>query len=213
MTPEQKREQLLKRILPGMAITVIYFVFISGIMAEKMHKAEENYQNMLRKGVSAASLPGVMSQSGQLQQQITDLKRQQNDYREKLKALAGFLSNETPSNDSTESLSAMLDNNGIRVLEEKRESYPEAELDASLKEVWHWLKPPASAETDPKATGESSVSVEHLWLRGSYQSMYGAMAAIAASELKAVPVVITMHTPEEDNGTPGELEWELILWM
>jgi hypothetical protein len=212
MTPEQKREQLLKRILPGMAITVIYFVFISGIMSEKMHKAEENYRNMTLKGVSAAALPGVMSQSGQIQQQIADLKRQQNEYKEKLKTLAGFLSSSTPSNDSTELLAGILDANGIRMLEEKREAYAEADLNASLQEVWHWLKPPAA--TDPKAKPEATVIyVQHLWLRGSYQSMYGAMAAIADSELKAVPVLFTMHTPDAEDGTPGELEWELILWM
>lgn len=212
MTPEQKREQLLKRILPGMVITVIYFVFISGIMSDKMHKAEEQYQGMVRKGVSAAALPGVMSQSSQFQQQIAELKRQQNGYREKLKTLAGFLSNAAPSNDSTALLSAIIDSNGMRTLEEKRESYPEADLGASLKEVWHGLKPTEQADAKAKpATG--TINVQHLWLKGSYRGMYGAMAAIAGSELQAVPVLFTMHTPDDENAPPGELEWELILWM
>lgn len=212
MTPEQKRERLLKRILPGMAITVIYFVFISGIMSEKMHKAEENYQSMMRKGVSAASLPGVMSQSSQLQQQIADLRRQQNEHREKLKAMAGFLYNSTPSNEATALLSGILDNHGIRMLEEKRETYAEADLSASQQEVWHWLKPPEKADPKDKPEG-AMIYVQHLWLKGSYRSMYGAMAAIAASELKAVPVLFTMHTPDSENEASNELEWELILWM
>ncbi|MGR9114860.1 MAG: hypothetical protein ACU85E_03785 [Gammaproteobacteria bacterium] len=212
MTPEQKREQLLKRILPGMAITVIYFVFISGLMSEKMHKAEEDYQSKLRSGVSAASLPGVMSQSTQIQQQIAELKRKQSEYRDKLKALAGFLSNSTPSNDSTELLSGILDGNGMRIVEEKREAYPEKDLNASLQEVWHWLKPPEAKES--KANSEEAVVyVEHLWLRGSFRSMYAAMAAIAGSDLKAAPVLFTMHTPEIESGVPDELEWELVLWM
>ncbi|MGR9046996.1 MAG: hypothetical protein ACU83N_17090 [Gammaproteobacteria bacterium] len=218
MTPEQKREQLLKRVLPGMAITVIYFVFISSIMSDKMHKAEEEYQGMVRKGVSAAALPGVMSQSSQLQQQIAELKRQQNGYREKLKTLAGFLSNAAPSNDSTALLSAIMDSNGMRTLEEKRETYPEADLGASLKEVWLWLKPPEEADAKTQADAKAkpatgTINVQHLWLKGSYQAMYGAMAAIADSELQAVPVIFTMHTPDDENAPPGELEWELILWM
>ena len=100
MTPEEKRERLLKRILPCMAITIIYFIFISGTLSEKMTKAETDYTNLMRKGISAASLPGVMKQQGQAQTQISALEKKHNEFKQQLKDLAGFLSNSTPSNES-----------------------------------------------------------------------------------------------------------------
>ena len=38
MTAEEKREQILKRALPALFITIIYFIFISDIMGEQAAK-------------------------------------------------------------------------------------------------------------------------------------------------------------------------------
>lgn len=77
---EEKRERLLKRILPGMAITIIYFIFISGTLSEKKIKAEDNYTSLMRKGISTASLPGVIKQQSQTQTQISGLEKQHNEF-------------------------------------------------------------------------------------------------------------------------------------
>ncbi|MBE0434357.1 MAG: hypothetical protein IBX56_00975 [Methylomicrobium sp.] len=211
MTPEQKREQLLKRLLPGIAITVIYFVFISGIMSEKMHKAEEAHQNMLRQGISADALPGMINQSSQTQQRLAELKRQHAELIAKVQEMAGFLTGAAPSNESGTQLSTILMEHHIWVLEERSETFEQAGLSASLLEVLQILQPesatPASARQKPV------IPVKHLWLRGTYSNMYRAMAAIAASDLKGAPVQLTMRTPDTEPDTPGDLDWELILWM
>ncbi|PKM10020.1 MAG: hypothetical protein CVV06_14065 [Gammaproteobacteria bacterium HGW-Gammaproteobacteria-10] len=212
MTPEQKREQLLKRVLPAMAITVIYFVFISGIMSDKMQKAEKNYQDMQRKGISKASMPGILSQSTQVQKQIGQLKQQKKEYQEKLNALAGFLSN-APSIESTARLSKILANNGIKIADEKTEAYLPKDLGPSLQEIWDLLKPPVKTGVDVK-NETTKIYVQHLWLRGGYQAMYNAMDTIARSdELKAAPILFTLNTPVDETESVGDLEWELILWM
>ncbi len=51
MTAEQKRERLLKRMLPALAITVIYFVFLSHIMVEQKTKAEESFNQLNMQGI------------------------------------------------------------------------------------------------------------------------------------------------------------------
>ena len=211
MTPEEeKRDRLLKRVLPAMAITIIYFIFISGMLSEKMTKAEEDYLGLMRKGVSAAAVPGVIKQQSQTQSQISALEKQHAEYKQKLKDLAGFLSNTTPSNESSTLLAMILADNNIRVKNEQRESFAEDNLSPALKEVWQWLKP----TPDPKNKDQSSdIFVQHLSLSGSYQNMYVAMATIAKGELKAVPVSFSMNASANNNATTDDLDWELLLWM
>ncbi|MCK5190759.1 MAG: hypothetical protein KAR12_11960 [Methylococcales bacterium] len=212
MTAEEKRERLLKRILPGMAITIIYFIFISGTLSEKMTKAEDNYTRLMRKGISTASVPGVIKQQSQTQIQISALEKQHNEFKQKLKDLAGFLSNTTPSNETSTLLSSILANNTIRVKNEQRESFSEDALSPALKEVWQWLKPEA-VESETNEEKVTDIYVQRLLLSGSYQNMYSAMATIAKGGLKAVPVSFSMKAAEDETITTGDLDWELLLWM
>ncbi|NOQ37224.1 MAG: hypothetical protein GQ569_15260 [Methylococcaceae bacterium] len=214
MTPEQKRERLLKRVLPALGVTIIYFVFISGVLSEKMTKAEEKYQNLMRSGVSKGAMSGVMNQQSQTQQQIHKLEAENKKHTDKLKALAGFLSTNTSSNTSATLLSTILAKHNIKIQKEERETIEEAQLNTSLKEVWKWLKPPENKSKNKKEKIKvEPIYVQHLWLKGSYQAIYQAMNEIANSELQALPVSFTMLTPETDDVQSGDLEWELILWM
>jgi len=216
MTPEeQKRERLLKRVLPCMAITIIYFIFISGNLSEKMIKAETDHTNLMRKGISTASVPGVIKQQSQTQTQISALEKKHNEFKEQLKDLAGFLSNSTPSNESSTLLSSIFAENNIRVKKEYRESFLEADLSPALNEVWQWLKPEtdkAKVKND-KAKQAESIYVQHLLLSGSYKNMYLAMASIAKGELRAVPISFSMKTSASETVPSGDLDWELLLWM
>jgi len=212
MTSEEKREQLLKRVLPALGITIIYFVFINGIFSEKMLKAEEKYQGLVRSGASPAGMTGILRQQSQIQQQLSKLKTDIKKHQTELDKLAGFLANNTASNASTALLSKILANSNIRVQTEAREPFKEENLTAALKEVWQGLKPVGNKK--PKAkTKEPEIYVQHLWLTGSYQNMYHALNTIATGDLKALPVSLTMQSPETDAENKGALNWELILWM
>ena len=212
MTAEEKRERLLKRILPCMGITIIYFIFISGTLSEKMTKAEDDYTKLIRRGISTSSIPSVIKQQGQTQIQIDGLEKKHNELKDRLKDLAGFLSNSAPSNESSTLLSNILASNQIRVKNEQREFFPETALSPALKEVWQWLKPtPIKKETTEKIS--SNIYVQHLSLSSSYQNMYLAMAAIAKGQLKAVPVSFSMKASTDENATADTLDWELLLWM
>ncbi|MCK5478352.1 MAG: hypothetical protein KAI44_05505, partial [Methylococcales bacterium] len=129
-----------------------------------------------------------------------------------LKDLAGFLSNTTPSNETSTLLSSILANNTIRVKNEQRESFPEDALSPALKEVWQWLKPEA-VESETNEEKVTDIYVQRLLLSGSYQNMYSAMATIAKGGLKAVPVSFSMKAAEDETITTGDLDWELLLWM
>lgn len=217
MTAEEKREQLLKRILPCMVIIIIYFVFISGLFSEKMEKAETSYTKLRGKGVSLLAIPNALNRQQQTQTQITKLETKQRELKQKLSNLAGFLSSSTPSNESSTRLSSILAENNIQVKNEQQETFPEAELSPALQEVWQWLKP--AEETAKKESSKKqqksnhTVFVQHLSLTGSYQNLYLAMNSIAKGDLKAVPVYLNMKAPVDSEGTPDALDWELLLWM
>ncbi|NOR68468.1 MAG: hypothetical protein GQ532_02020 [Methylomarinum sp.] len=212
---EQKRERLLKRVLPCMAITIIYFIFISGNLSEKMITAETDHSNLMRKGISIASVPGVIKQQSQTQTQISSLEKKHNEFKQKLKDLAGFLSNATPSNESSTLLSSILAENNIRVKKEYREPFLEDDLSPALNEVWQWLKPEADNKKlkNDQTKQAESIFVQHLLLSGSYKNMYLAMASIAKGELRAIPVSFSMKASMDESVPSGDLDWELLLWM
>lgn len=218
MTDEEKREQMLKRVLPGLAITIIYFVFASGIISEKMKKAETDYKNLATTGGSKEALPGIMAQQGQVQQQLGGIEKKVAQLQEQFKKMAGFLSNSGASTNSTMAkITNILDDAQVRLRKDEKAEFQEAQLSPALKEIWQAIKPtepvtpPPATPTDKPKVGV--ISVHHLWLKGGYKNMYQALNAIASPSLQVLPISLTMVMPEVDLDNSGEMEWELILWM
>lgn len=218
MLSEEKRERLLKRILPGLAITILYFVFISNILTEKMKKAETEYKNLMMSGVSKDALPGVVSQQQQTQQQLAELQKKVTELQTKFKKMAGFLSNTGNStNVAMVEVTGILQQSQVKLRKDAKEQFPEAQLSPALKEVWQGIKPPEPGKKTPPQKqanpGNSGIAVHRLSLKASYRGMYQALTALAEPKLQVLPVALTMQMPEVDTDNSGELEWELILWM
>lgn len=225
MTAEEKREQLLKRVLPGLAITILYFVFVSNILTEKMKKAETEYKALMMSGVSKDALPGVISQQQETQQQLAELEKKVNGLQEKLKGMAGFLANTGSStNAAMNDVAKILQQAQVKLRKDEKALFPEAQLSPALKEVWQAMKPAEAAAAAPAPNSpappqnpakpeNSGISVHRLALKGSYRNMYQALTALAEPKLQVLPVALTMRMPEVDTDNSGELEWELILWM
>lgn len=207
MTVEEKRERLLKRILPALVITVIYFVFISGFVSEGAKTAHNSYENLERQGVSGGDLPEIQRNQAKYMDEVAKLKKQHQEFRKKMQGIAGFLTINSPSNESTAILSRILARNKLLIVEEKRETFDSKKLSPSMQEVKHWLKDTGDKE-------KSDIEVQRLVVEGAYTDMYRALDEIAGGTLDAVPVLLTMqeHVDEQDNPT-GQLKWELVLWM
>lgn len=203
MTAEEKREQILKRALPALFITIIYFVFISNIMGEQATKAKDDYDKLMRKGISVEALPGIYSQQRQITQQLTKLKSEQANYVEKIKGMVGYLSGDDDATEATTKLANILAKHRLRVAKELSEPFSSKQLPPSLAEVKGLLQESIKA-------GET-FNVQHLWLRGRFQDMYAALAEMNSIKLAAIPISLTMMVPEDAKS--GELSWELILWM
>jgi len=204
MTQEEKREQILKRALPALFITVIYFIFISDIMGDQAIKAQEDYTKLMRKGISPAALPGVYKQQEQARKKLAKLKAEQAKYALEIKKMAGFVSADGNAMDTATDLANILANQLVRVNKELSETFLVDDLPVALKEVRRLLK------SDDKEDN-ASITVQHLWLQGSFNQVYAALAEMKKNKLAAVPVELRMDSKESDSAS--QLSWELLLWM
>jgi len=203
MTAEEKREQILKRALPALFITIIYFVFVSDIMGEQAAKAQEDYAALMRQGISRDALPGVYAQQDQTRQRLTTLKAEQAEHLKKIKGMVGYLAGGGDATEASTLLANILAKHNLRVAKEVSEPFDSKNLPPSLGEVKGLLQESIKA-------GET-FNVQHLWLHGRFSDMHAALAEISAVKLAAIPVLFTMSVP--DNAQAGVLDWELVLWM
>jgi len=204
MTEEEKREQVLKRALPALFITIIYFVFINDIMGDQAAKAREDHMQLMRKGISPEALPGVYRQQEQAGRKLTKLKAEQAKYALEIKKMAGFVSADGNAMDTATDLANILAKHSVRVNKEVSEEFLVENLPVALKEVRALLKSDTNADS-------ASIGVQHLWLHGSFNQVYAALAEMKQNKLAAVPVELRMDSKESESAS--QLSWELLLWM
>ncbi len=221
MTPEQQREQWLKRALPALVALVVYFVIISGFVTEKSKKAEAQYAGLKQKGIDKAALPGIELQQRGIREEIAKLEQEDKAMHDALAANSGFLSRSGSSNDAIERISVILANNNLQVLDEKRNDKPGTDtLPRSLRETQHWLKDVLSVEPATKTTtaaapagtntDDKDLNIWTIRYVGSYLDNYRALSALIDNDTKALPVSLTMQAYKSNT---GKQEWQLTLWL
>ncbi len=218
MTPEQQREQWLKRILPALVVLVVYFVIISGFVTEKSKKAEKQYVSLKQKGIDVSALPGIEQQQRGISEEIVKLEQEDKAMHNALAAKSGFLARSGSPNDAIEQISVMLANNNLQVLDEKlNDNLSKDALPKSLRDTQHWLKDIFSTEPVTAAqvsaathTGDKNFNIWTIRYVGRYLDNYRALAVLIDSDIKALPVSLTMQA---DKSNAGKQEWMLTLWL
>ncbi|MGR9014978.1 MAG: hypothetical protein ACU83U_15185 [Gammaproteobacteria bacterium] len=218
MTPEQQREQWLKRMLPALAVLVFYFAVISSFVTEKSTKAETQYVQLKQKGIDAAALPGVEQQQRALSEEMAKLEQENKAIHETFAANSSFLSRTGSPNETIEQISIILAENNLQVLDEKRNEKPGKDtLPRSLRDTQQWLKDIVSVEPVTKTalpnstvTADQDLNIWTIRYVGRYLDNYRALSALIDSETKALPVSLTMQAYKPD---PGKQEWLLTLWL
>jgi len=227
MTTEQRREQWLKRVLPALVVLVVYFSVVSpNYVIPRAKKAEEQYQGLVKKGISESAFPGLEKQQSAVREIISQLEAEGKLLKGALQTKDGFLSRSETINARVELISTILVGNHLQVLNEDRNDKPGNDLlPGSLRETQTWLKDLLSLQPEASAMAKSPVVTKvggqdsglNLWtIRyvGTYLDNYHALASLAASDIKALRVSLTMHPylPGSDN-TSGLQEWVLTLWL
>ena len=197
MTPEQKRDRMLKRVLPALFITVIYFVFVSNFMVEAKDKAEKKYIELAQKGLSQSALDAKQAQTQRLQQQLRDLTQKKATLQSKIQAIAGFMTSTEDSAITAGLVSKILADHQVIVIEETVQTLQVADLSKSIRDIKSWLQP-----------GET-ITGQKLELRGDFLAMYHALEVIKQQKISVLPIVFSMQSPDDKGG----LQWTLSLWM
>lgn len=233
MTPEQQREQWLKRILPAMGVLIVYFVIVSGFITDKTKKAEEEYKTLMSKGIDASMLPSKEQKQSKLTEELAKLDAEEKTIRAKMAANSGFLASKETQNDTLDKVSTIFADNSLQVLEEKRDDkLTMSSLTKSFVELQTYVDELAAATavadkttpagtTTPPATNapapapapvaKTTVNVWTIHYSGSYNDNYRMLNALLSSNIKALPVSLTMQALKDN--TSGQLEWNLTLWM
>lgn len=204
---EKQREQWLKRILPALVVTVIYFVFISKTLVDKADKAESAYRAMVMKGISEAALPGLQQQTSAVQQALATLTQQHDELQASLAAKAGFLYGSNDMNEAVSKIAILMQRHRLRISEEKSLGPKKlAELPQAFADLKKWLG-------DMLKAGDE-VHVHRITFIGGYVDVYEALAEMAASDIKALPLYLSMKNPDENRSEDTGLKaWTLDLWM
>jgi ATP-dependent 26S proteasome regulatory subunit len=202
MTAEQKRERLLKRMLPALAITVIYFVFLSHIMVEQKTKAEESFNQLNMQGISTDALPGIYRQTEQFKSLNADLDRKKTEQQKQIDKIAAFAAASKSATESATQVATILSRHQVRVIQDEHVVVENKALSRSLQDIKKLLLP------------NETVQVQHLELQANYLSMYGALKEIVDSKIQVMPVSFSMRSPlTSANSQPGEMIWVLELWI
>jgi hypothetical protein len=213
MTPEQQREQWLKRALPALAVLVVYFVIISGFVTEKSKKAEAQYVSLKQKGIDVSALPGIEQQQRGISEEIARLEQEDKAMHDALAANSGFLSRSGSPNDAIERISVILANNNLQVLDEKRNDKPT--LPRSLRDTQHWLKDvlsvaPVTTVSAATNTDDKDLNIWTIHYVGRYLDNYRALSSLSDSDTKALPVSLAMQAYKSN---PDKQEWLVTLWL
>lgn len=231
MTPEQQREQWLKRILPALGVLVVYFVLVSGFVTEKSKKSLQQYQSLKAKGIDAAQMQGINLQHQQVKAEIATLEQQSLALIGAMDTHSGAIARSDSVNSAIKMISIILDSHHLQVLDENREDNPKNDnLPKSLRDTQQWLRdvtaePPATPATTPPPAVQAAapananpdtkgLTIWTIHYVGTYLDNYQALSDLAESAAKVVPVSLTMHAYKAAKQVDaGKQEWLLTLWL
>lgn len=207
LSDDKQREQWLKRILPALVITVIYFVFISSTLTGKADKAEQAYMALMGKGISDAALPGIEQQNIRLKDDLVALKKKDEEVEAGLSAKAGFLYGQNDTNEAIGKIAQLMQNHRLRIIEESSVGDKKiTELPRSFADLKKWL--------GEMLKTEETVHVHRINFIGAYADVYAAMKEMALGDVKALPLFLSMKNPEPgDAQDVGMKAWTLDLWI
>jgi hypothetical protein len=207
LADDKQREQWLKRILPGLVITVIYFVFVSNTLMDKTNKAELAYMALVRQGIDAQALSGMQERNASLQNELIQLKQKNLALQDSLSKTAGFLYGRGDEFETVEQIDQLMKKHGLQVSEfQKQPDKKVAELPHALADLKKWLS--------DMLNKDESVRVYRFVFIGNYVDVYQALREIALGGVRTLPLYISMKDIDDKDGRhSGRKSWTLDFWI
>ncbi len=203
MTAEE-RERLLKRILPALAVGVIYFTFVKGFVEKNTEKAEQEWRALVQKGISASAIPSYERQLANLDRQIAELEAKKSRLDEKLSDELGGLASGHDTNRLIAELAAILTRHRLQVLDEGRDDGIFANGTRTVREIRERLEKRGLAE-------KLHFQAWRVTFLGRYGDVHAALREMADDAVPLIPLELTMQAPEDDSDP--RMRWTLTIWI
>lgn len=204
---DKQREQWLKRLLPALLVTVIYFVFVSGTLSKAHDKAEQAYKALQLKGVDESALFDLNQRKQKLAGELATLRQRNQKEVELLSGKLGVVTQSEHVNHSIDQLVQLMQQAGVSPVEDRSLGLRKpADLPRSLADL-------SSALHDllPNSDG---VRLHQFEVIGSYTQVYDWLRFWAASEVRAVPVSVVMRNIDDPhNRYVGKKKWTVECWL
>jgi hypothetical protein len=200
MTQDEKRERLLKRILPGLVIGVVYFTFLSSWVTAGAGKAKTDLEALQSRGVLPGALDSLTQQQRQLNEEIRRLNAQKSAFDQKLSEQAGFLSDPNYANYLSDKVSAALVAHRLREVGSETLANPQ-DTPAAIQEVFRRLPPP------PGKKGR--LSIWRISFVGFYPDTYRMLNELAELQPPIIPAALDMKPAPDDR---MGMAWTLSFW-
>jgi hypothetical protein len=201
MTAEEKRERLLRRILPGMVIAVLYFVFLSHWVTKGVVKAKADRQALNSRGIAPEALPAVAREQKQIDAEIQKLAVQKAEFGKQVNAYAGFLFDPAYASHLNDRLATLLAAHHLR--EVGSDIPPDnKEVSRSILDVYNLIG---------EAPGKKSrISIWRVSFTGSYLDVYRLLMDLQAQTPAVIPAALTMKPAPDDR---MGMAWSLSFWV
>ena len=201
-----RRQKLLRRALPALAVLVGYFSFIGPRVSESSAKAQQEIQRMKDEYMAGQSkLNELARQKKELMGELTALRQSVGKSSPETTRQTGFLGQPDYTSQAIGRLGQALTRNRLRVIEEGRQDWGAAK-DSIPKSVQDLSDP---AKTAKSKSGEPGGSLWRVRFGGAYPDVYRALEELSRDGVAVVPVSLDMAVPEGG----GDIEWTIRVWI
>jgi hypothetical protein len=199
-TASADREKLLKRILPSLAIGVLYFVFLAPRIHTSTNKVAAEVLRLRDSGATEEAIFQIEQQKQTLLQEITQLQRTSQQSGGTVAGHIPFLSQPDYANRVVKRLTTTLAQNHVRIIEENEQELTALRegLPRSIREISESLAPHTSRPA----------SLWSVHCSGAYPNIYQTLASLTQDEPAVIPIALDLIQPEGN----GDLEWTITIW-
>jgi len=188
----------MKRLLPALAIAVIYFTFIGPRISAKTAKVAEQAKKLQGGASPQATVAGLEKQKQDLFQELAALQKKSRSQKPEPARETGFIAQEGYSGKAIARLSALLQENRLRIIDEGRQDWSAAKdsIPKSVREL---------GESNKPRGGAAGPTLWRVRFFGTYPNVARMLDQLSRDPLAIYPVSLDMIRPEEE----GEMEWTL----
>ncbi len=200
MTADEKRERQLKRIIPGLAIMVVYFSLLNHWVTQGTEKAEKARQGFFDRGVRLAANQALVRQRGQLDAEIQRLTAKKAEFGKQLNKNAEFLSDPIYASRLSDRIASLLAKYRLR---ETGSDNPSDGKDTAraIQDVAGFMAPSPDKIVRP--------IIWRVNFTGFYADVYRMLDELGAGKPAAIPVSFSMKPAPEDR---MGMAWSLSFW-